>query len=818
MKEKLKISAALLLSLLVAKIYAAEQVFREDIVVIPSGTFVMGRPDDELGRKNRVDDEGPQRMVIISREFAMPTAEVTKIQWDIVREWAAQHGYIDLPVGHNGRNGDASGTHPVTEISWYDALKWCNARSEMEGRTPCYTFFGGNVYRTGNFDNAICDWDADGYRLPTEAEWEYACRAGTTTAFYTGPITQIGSSPLDPNLDRAGWYDGNSGMNTHPVRQKQPNAWGLYDMHGNVWEWCWDQYADHYPYSVSPVSDPRGPDPFWAIIRVFRGGGWDWDAASCRSAYRNSVSPGQYRDYIGFRIVSNDTKRAKGVIEWRRMVETQQPERTVYAACPAKRADATGLVVLIHGWQPAWEPVDVRWVDDMAKAIEDYFVAHNITTWQVWPYKWVEKARPSAVYLIKGATIALNNGREEGENLGNYILSQGWKDVQFISHSAGAGVAQAATDAIRRVSSRFAGMTIHLTFLDPFVGFDEVGRTTYGRDADWADYYFTHDFWTSLEFFRFTEGPIDNAYNVNVTWVDPNKERTQVSYFTAKGIVSSTCVKTVSSHDWPIKFYMRTITGPPWPDAKGLGFPLSKIGGGLGTALGVGKDKLKELGTPDAPCTLFNPGTPILASPALDFARDLSLVQSPTGTKEIFGTGLALTTDSPAWVAVSLPITNTVNLLTLEAVFTSAKGAEGLFTVYWGTNKIGSLDERVTPAGLQKYTFPLPEVATSGTTRMLGFRLDPFSNVRSSITVTNVALGFRGLQEPFSLSFTGQLKGGIPILQLNGPKGFTYAVESSTDLINWTTAALLANTDGTVHFTVPNINNAPARFYRAVGP
>jgi len=130
---------------------------------------------------------------------------------------------------------------------------------------------------------------------------------------------------------------------------------------------------------------------------------------------------------------------------------------------------------------------------------------------------------------------------------------------------------------------------------------------------------------------------------------------------------------------------------------------------------------------------------------------------------------------------------------------------------------LGSLDERVTPAGLQKYSFPLPETMTNGV-RMLGFRLDPFSNVRSSVAITNVALGFRGLRDPFTLSFTGAYDKELPVLQLDGPKGFTYAVESSTDLINWTTAALLVNTDGAVRFTVPNENNAPARFYRAVGP
>ncbi|MBI2622963.1 MAG: formylglycine-generating enzyme family protein [Candidatus Liptonbacteria bacterium] len=799
------------------------------MVLIPSGKFTMGAsPGDYPEQASELDKfalsliEGP-RQVTISHGFYMARTEVTKAQWNEVwKRAAAGYGYWWLSRVGDGSTTGPDANQPVV-VGWDQALQWCNAKSELEGLEPAYhqPIYPVGVYRGGvrlNFRNEYVKWNA-GYRLPTEAEWEYACRAGTTTSFYAGKIveqTAEACSPLDLNLDKVGWYCGNSDDKIHPVGQKLPNAWGLYDMHGNVWEWCWD-WLDFF--FEPTATDPYGPSFALPARRVIRGGSLSDHPFACRASQRGSVDidDGNHPT-IGFRVILPVVISARTTIsgEEKQTIE-MQTARTTYGACPAKLPGKTGLVVITHGWQPAWQPVNVQWVDDMAKTIEDYLVAHNITTWQVWPYKWIEGARPSLRFGLSGAIHALNNGRKEGISLGKYVLSQGWEDVHFISHSAGASVAQGATDAIREVSSRFAGMDIHLTFLDPFVGFDDAGRTLYGRDANWADHYFAHDFWTSGGFFPYTEGPINNTYNVDVTWVDPNKERTQVAYLTARGIVSDTCLETVSSHDWPIRFYVRTITNS-WPDAKGFGFPLSKIGGSLGTVLGVGKDKLEKLGTPDAPCAPLNPGTPVLANPALDFARDLSIVQSPTGKKEIFGTGLALTTDSPAWVAVSLPITNTVNLLTLEAAFTSAKGAEGLFTVYWGTNTIGSLDERVTPVGLQKYTFPLPETATSGMTRMLGFRLDPFSNVRSSVNITNVALGFRGLREPFSLSFTGQYKDGIPILQLSGLKGFTYTVESSTDLTNWTTVARLANTDGIVRFTVPNENNAPARFYRAVGP
>jgi formylglycine-generating enzyme required for sulfatase activity len=270
-------------------VFDAGKPIPRDFVLIPAGSFTMGSPEDEPGRSS---DE-TQHTVTLTRAFYLQTTVVTKAQWDAVRAHGPARGYTDLPAGRNGYEGDASGTHPVTEVNWYDAVKWLNLMSELDGLTPCYTV-GGAVMQTGTA-TPLCNFLANGYRLPTESEWEYACRAGTTTAFYSGPITYTGSSPLDPNLDLIGWYGGNSGSNTHPVGQKQPNAWGLYDMSGNVWEWCWDWYST-YP---ATVTDPTGPSS--GSVRVCRGGGFGIYARGCRSADRSFSPLHSQGSDIGFR-------------------------------------------------------------------------------------------------------------------------------------------------------------------------------------------------------------------------------------------------------------------------------------------------------------------------------------------------------------------------------------------------------------------------------------------------------------------------------------------------------------------------------------
>jgi formylglycine-generating enzyme required for sulfatase activity len=183
---------------------------------------------------------------------------------------------------------------PVEQVSWYDAVNYCNVRSRSEGLTPVYTVSGTDV-----------TWNrsANGYRLPTEAEWEYACRAGTTTPYSSGS-----------SVDAAGWYSNNSGSTTHPVGTKQVNVWGLYDMHGNVYEWCWDEYKSYvalgesgYIFLVSgsqagDYSDASS-DVSPAADRVLRGGSWSYSGRYARSAYRYGGAPSSRGSGLGFRLV-----------------------------------------------------------------------------------------------------------------------------------------------------------------------------------------------------------------------------------------------------------------------------------------------------------------------------------------------------------------------------------------------------------------------------------------------------------------------------------------------------------------------------------
>jgi len=295
---------------------AAQMVF----VPISPGTFLRGSPADEPGRW---DDESPQHEVTLTRGFDMQTTEVTNSQFASVLNWALSEGlatattasvsnatssaetflsFVDTDSQLYFNQGQLSvdtgkENYPVMEVTWYGAMAFCYFLSLREGINPAV-----------DINDWSFDTDAPGYRLPTEAEWEYACRAGTVTAFYNGPITQFGSETLDPNLNAAGWYAGNSlnpdndlsdGLGTYPVGLKDPNPWGLYDMHGNVWEWCSDFFA---PYPGRPVTDPEGPG-FFTDTRNIRGGSMFDPSESCRSATRYWELPDGNANNIGFRPV-----------------------------------------------------------------------------------------------------------------------------------------------------------------------------------------------------------------------------------------------------------------------------------------------------------------------------------------------------------------------------------------------------------------------------------------------------------------------------------------------------------------------------------
>jgi formylglycine-generating enzyme required for sulfatase activity len=236
----------------VSSAWAAEKTYTNSIgmefVRIPAGSFTMGA---DKNFEDASDDETPQHRVTISKPFYLGKFEVTQAQWAAVmginpskfRDWS----------------------NPVDNVSW-DNVQVFIERLNLKERT-------------------------NKYRLPTEAEWEYAARAGTTSQYSFGDGAD--------SLGRHAWYDGNSEMKAHPVGQKKANPWGLHDMHGNVWEWVQDWHGEDY-YAKSPASDPRGPSE--GSFRVLRGGSWYFDAEGLRSANRFYLSPDYRIELNGFRL------------------------------------------------------------------------------------------------------------------------------------------------------------------------------------------------------------------------------------------------------------------------------------------------------------------------------------------------------------------------------------------------------------------------------------------------------------------------------------------------------------------------------------
>ena len=217
--------------------------------LIPAGSFQIGDAIDDMVSAM------PVHTVTLSA-FYLDRYEVTKALWDEVYVWATAHGY-----GFDNAGSGTAANHPVQSVNWYDVIKWLNARSEMEGRTPIYyTDDGqGTIYRTGrvNVTTGAVRWSANGYRLPTEAEWEYAARAGTTTRFYTGDCISTSQANYYGTAPWPGCPAGQDRGGTTVAGSFVANPWGLYDMVGNVWEWTWDWYG---AYSPILATNPQGPN------------------------------------------------------------------------------------------------------------------------------------------------------------------------------------------------------------------------------------------------------------------------------------------------------------------------------------------------------------------------------------------------------------------------------------------------------------------------------------------------------------------------------------------------------------------------------
>lgn len=240
-----------------------------EMIYLPGGEFIMGS-----SRGN--DDEKPEHKVRL-QGFLIDKFEVTQ-------EMFAK---VQLP---NPSHWNENPQRPVERVRWRDAKQYCNERSLLEGLKPCYN------EKTPDWD---CDFSAAGYRLPTEAEWEFACKAGTAEPYDFGGKDK---------LRQYGWFAGNGEEQTHPVGAKKPNRWGIHDLYGNVSEWCEDVYSPTY-YKESPAADPAGPpSPGKDVKRVMRGGSWKSSPETARSTFRQGQRTGDsdacfYTDYCGFRCV-----------------------------------------------------------------------------------------------------------------------------------------------------------------------------------------------------------------------------------------------------------------------------------------------------------------------------------------------------------------------------------------------------------------------------------------------------------------------------------------------------------------------------------
>jgi len=247
-------------------------------IVTPSGAAMVFLPGGEfmMGTSQGNADEGPVHKVRIS-SFMMD-------QFPVTHEMFRQAQLPDPSRWQDNPQG------PVERVRWRDAKQYCNERSLLEGLRLCYN------EKTMEWD---CDYSANGYRLPTEAEWEYACRAGREGPYDFGPADK---------LPQYAWFADNADRRTHPVGQKKPNLWGLYDMYGNVCEWCEDVYSPAYYEQSAPV-DPLGPpSPGKDVKRVLRGGSWNASAAMCRATFRQGQRTGDTdacfcTDFCGFRCV-----------------------------------------------------------------------------------------------------------------------------------------------------------------------------------------------------------------------------------------------------------------------------------------------------------------------------------------------------------------------------------------------------------------------------------------------------------------------------------------------------------------------------------
>lgn len=262
------------LSLYIILILTANLLFGTEMVSVPGGKYLMGDKESGENTLPHIVEIGP---------FQIGRYEVTQKEWNEVMDSNPSYYVND--------------SYPVHNVSWYDAIEFCNKKSLKEGLTPVYQI--SKIEKDRNNQSTLdkkkwivqANWQANGYRLPTEAEWEFAARGGAKSKNYRYSGSDI--------LPQVGWYYNNSDFGPQAVGQKRANELGLYDMSGNTYEWCWDWYIENY-YKWSPLKEPRGGTS--GMYRVLRGGSWLRLAETCQVFFRRATHPHLKEFFIGFRL------------------------------------------------------------------------------------------------------------------------------------------------------------------------------------------------------------------------------------------------------------------------------------------------------------------------------------------------------------------------------------------------------------------------------------------------------------------------------------------------------------------------------------
>jgi hypothetical protein len=513
--------------------------------------------------------------------------------------------------------------------------------------------------------------------------------------------------------------------------------------------------------------------------------------------------------------------------------------KPAYPDTPTIPPGKDSLVFITHG-RTNTNPPDIAWISTMRDSIDALPLPAN---WYAVDYPWTEYSQTDIVRVTGNAQYV---GRKAGKDIVDWAQltpNHRWEHIHFIAHSAGAALVEEAAKIVR---TAFPQVDIHTTLLDPYTGFSDEERGSYGAASTWTDDYFdidsdTHDNAVSgtvgLGPYGRTSGPLTHAFSVDVTALDT--AAVWVPEWRAQSGLTGEFLQPISTHSWPISFYQNTIPPNQQAGSAGFGFTLSAEAGGsttyspnsspliLGSSHSAVQGPINQsLGSPlnlgSLPSAISQTGT--LQTNGLSFSAVTGipaasnvnrLVRSNKASKAASASSDA--TAPPAWISIPVDTSTNVNFVSFSLSFTAPTDASGLVTVYWNGVALGILDEDYVLSGSQTYLFEIPN-AFLDRSNCLGFRVDSFSSTAASINVSNVSVG-SGTASGGPTLIAGSDPTNEALLTLFGTQGYTYQIEASTDLTNWSVVAHVNLNDGSVAEFIDNdAASFTKRFYRAVYP